>query len=98
MHRGDRHPGMHGGIVMTALPNTQLTRRLEKEGRITPALLDTKGDPLNSGLNFVTLRPRREILRDYKAVLQNIYHPDAFFARVKFVGRTLDCPKHMIRS
>jgi hypothetical protein len=49
-------------------------------------------------LNFVTLRPRREILRDYKAVLQNIYQPDAFFERVKFVGRTLDIPKHMIMS
>jgi radical SAM superfamily enzyme YgiQ (UPF0313 family) len=85
-------------VLMTALPNTQLTRRLEKEGRLTPALLDTTGDPLNGGLNFVTLRPRREILRDYKAVLQNIYQPDAFFARIKFVGRTLDCPKHLIMS
>jgi radical SAM superfamily enzyme YgiQ (UPF0313 family) len=85
-------------VLMTALPNTQLTRRLEKEGRITPALLDTKGDPLNGGLNFVTLRPRREILQDYKAVLQNIYQPDAFFERVKFVGRTLDCPKQLIMS
>ncbi len=85
-------------VLMTALPNTQLTRRLEKEGRLTPTLLDTTGDPLNGGLNFVTLRPRREILRDYKAVLQNIYRPDAFFERVKFVGRTLDIPKHMIMS
>jgi hypothetical protein len=85
-------------VLMTALPNTQLTRRLEKEGRLTPAQLDTTGDPLNGGLNFVTLRPRREILRDYKAVLQNIYQPDAFFERVKFVGRTLDIPKHMIMS
>ncbi|MGD0150089.1 MAG: radical SAM protein [Xanthobacteraceae bacterium] len=85
-------------VLMTALPNTQLTRRLEKEGRLTPALLDTTGDPLNGGLNFVTLRPRRDILRDYKAVLQSIYQPDAFFERVKFVGRTLDCPKHLIMS
>jgi radical SAM superfamily enzyme YgiQ (UPF0313 family) len=85
-------------VLMTALPNTQLTRRLEKEGRLMPALLDTTGDPLNGGLNFVTLRPRRDILRDYKAVLQNIYQPDAFFERVKFVGRTLDCPKQLIMS
>jgi radical SAM superfamily enzyme YgiQ (UPF0313 family) len=83
-------------VLMTALPNTQLTRRLEKEGRMLPTLSDSKGDPLNGGLNFVTLRPRRDILRDYKAVLENIYHPDAFFERVKTVGRTLNCSNHMI--
>ena len=31
-------------------------------------------------------------------MLQNIYQPDAFFERVKFVGRTLDVPKHMIMA
>jgi radical SAM superfamily enzyme YgiQ (UPF0313 family) len=79
--------------LLTALPNTQLTRRLEREGRLLP-LADNAGDQCTAGLNFVTLRRRRDVLADYRAVLQSVFHPDAYFARVKALSRALDCSGH----
>ncbi len=38
------------------------------------------------------MRPRRDILIDYARVLERIYQPDAFFSRVKHVGRHLRLP------
>ena len=77
--------------LLTALPNTQLTRRLEAEKRLLP-LESGGGDQCSSGLNFITLRPRRDILVDYKRVLENIYEPKAYFERVRGVGRALKRP------
>jgi radical SAM superfamily enzyme YgiQ (UPF0313 family) len=77
--------------LLTALPNTQLTRRLEKEGRLLP-LVAGKGDQCSAGLNFVTLRPRRDVLADFRAVLENVYDPGAYFERVRVLGRMLDRP------
>jgi radical SAM superfamily enzyme YgiQ (UPF0313 family) len=77
--------------LLTALENTQLTRRLEKEGRLLP-LVQGKGDQCSAGLNFITLRPRRDVLADFRAILQSIYAPDAYFERVRTVGRMLDRP------
>ncbi|MGE3648048.1 MAG: B12-binding domain-containing radical SAM protein [Reyranellaceae bacterium] len=79
--------------LLTALPGTQLTRRLEREGRLLP--LDVgAGDQCTTGINFVPLRPRQHILEDYKAVLRNVYRPAAFFERVRTIGRLLRRPKH----
>ncbi len=81
--------------LLHALPNTQLMRRLTREGRLfegynlTPAEV---GDQCTGGLNFVTLRPRREILSDYRQVLLQIYEPSAFFRRARMLGRMLDRP------
>ena len=77
--------------LLTALPNTQLTRRLEKEGRFLPVTL-SDGDQCTGGLNFITLRERRDVLADFRAVLVTIYDPVAYFARVRTVGRMLDRP------
>ncbi len=77
--------------LLTALPNTQLTRRLEAEKRLLP-FEEGGGDQCSSGLNFITLRPRIDILNDYKAVLQDIYEPAAYFERVRLVGRALNRP------
>lgn len=78
--------------LLTALPGTQLTRRLEKEGRLLPFQNVEAGDQCTAGLNFVPLRPRREILEDYKAVLTAVYRPAAYFERVRTVGRALRRP------
>jgi radical SAM superfamily enzyme YgiQ (UPF0313 family) len=77
--------------LLTALPNTQLTRRLEREGRLLPFQAGG-GDQCSAGLNFVTLRPRRDVLADFRAVLISVYDPDAFFARVRHLSRVLDRP------
>jgi radical SAM superfamily enzyme YgiQ (UPF0313 family) len=85
--------------LLFALPNTQLTRRLEKEGRlmseaeVTDLLELGGGDQCAVGLNFQTARPRGEILLDLKQILQQVYNPDAFFGRVRKVARMLDRPK-----
>jgi radical SAM superfamily enzyme YgiQ (UPF0313 family) len=77
--------------LLTALPNTQLTRRLADEGRLLPMALG-KSDQCNGGLNFVTLRPRREVLADFRAILRSVYEPSAYFARVRLLGRLLERP------
>jgi len=92
-------PGCMIGLLY-ALPNTQLTRRLATEGRLAPdsarLTSDDEVDQCTSGLNFDTRRPRREILSDYKKVLDRVYEPAAYFARVRRVGRQLDSSKRTI--
>jgi radical SAM superfamily enzyme YgiQ (UPF0313 family) len=79
--------------LLYALPNTQLSRRLQQEGRLHAAsgLVGSRdeADQCTSGLNFDTVRPRAAILRDYRAVLKSIYHPVNFFGRVSRVSRAL---------
>lgn len=81
--------------LLTALPQTQLTRRLRKEGRLHAdpdvSLFDAGqgGDQCTAGLNFATSRPRRDILADYRTVLERVYQPAAYFARVRRLGRAL---------
>lgn len=73
--------------LLYALPGTQLTRRLEKEGRLHAGVgqdRDRKqGDFSLAGLNFVTKRPRDRILRDFVAVLEHMYEPKGYFARMR---------------
>lgn len=81
--------------LLYALPNTQLTRRLEAEGRLGAqhnlALAEDVTDQCMAGLNFETCRPRDEILRDYRTVVAQIYDPEAYFARIRRMVDRLDC-------
>jgi radical SAM superfamily enzyme YgiQ (UPF0313 family) len=80
--------------LLFALPNTQLTRRLEKEGRLFRGhdlMASDAGDQCTAGLNFETSRPREDILRDCQSVIGSIYDAPAYFARVRRVGLALDC-------
>lgn len=85
--------------LLFALPNTQLTRRLEAEGRLLPPeFLDQfaelgQGDHCAMGLNFRTARPRREILADLKQILQRLYGVDGYYDRVEAMARMVDRPK-----
>jgi radical SAM superfamily enzyme YgiQ (UPF0313 family) len=81
--------------LLTALPNTQLTRRLAREGRLheeNDHLSADIGDQCTAGLNFATLRPRRDVLSDYRDVLDRIYDPPAFFKRVRNLAGLLKRP------
>lgn len=72
--------------LLYALPNTQLTRRLRREGRLFEGYNvapSDAGDQCTAGLNFLTLRPRDEILSDYRQIIEEIYHPRHFFGRVR---------------
>lgn len=70
-----------------ALPNTELTRRLQREERLFPGLgVDSKrvsGGLCVGGLNFETARPRADVLRDHMEILSNVYDADTFFDRVR---------------
>jgi radical SAM superfamily enzyme YgiQ (UPF0313 family) len=79
--------------LLYALPNTQLTRRLEKEGRLHPTPDRSRagvGDQCTQGLNFDTLRPRPEILLDYKRILEKVYDPAAYAGRLERLTGMLD--------
>lgn len=85
--------------LLFALRGTQLSRRLAAEGRLDPeAVYDAEdADQCTSGLNFRTLRPRREVLRDYRDILARVYAPAAFFGRARRVGRELDRSAQSVR-
>jgi radical SAM superfamily enzyme YgiQ (UPF0313 family) len=79
--------------LLYALPNTQLTRRLEKEGRLHSdhdLASTTGGDQCTSGINFDPVRPLRDILTDYRTVLERIYSPAAYAGRVDKLMTLLD--------
>ena len=85
--------------LLYALPNTQLTRRLAREGRLFAAAdamrfapRDDVGDQCTGGINFETARPRRDILFDYRTILARIYRPAAYYERVRTMARLLDRP------
>jgi radical SAM superfamily enzyme YgiQ (UPF0313 family) len=73
--------------LLYALPGTQLTRRLEKEGRLHAGIGEDRdrkqGDFSLAGLNFVTKRPRDRILTDFVAVLEHMYDPKSYFGRLR---------------
>ncbi|MCC2112485.1 MAG: B12-binding domain-containing radical SAM protein [Hyphomicrobiales bacterium] len=84
--------------LLTALPETQLTRRLTRESRLDPAsdmVFDGArgGDQCMAGLNFRTSRPRRDILDDHRKILVRIYDREAYFNRVRALSRRLNRPK-----
>lgn len=80
--------------LLYALPGTQLTRRLEKEGRLHPGHdlmhVETGGDQCTLGCNFDTVRPLRDILVDYRAILQNVFDPVAYAGRLSRLAAMMD--------
>ncbi len=79
--------------LLYALPNTQLTRRLAREGRLH-ANHDrgpvTGGDQCTDGINFDPMRPMRDILMDYRQILESVYDPAAYASRIDRLMERLD--------
>ena len=89
--------------LLYALPNTQLTRRLASEGRLNEELLFDPAagmDQCTQGLNFDTLRPRRNILSDYKRVLEKVYDPVVYARRLQRLAKLLgpSNPNRQVRA
>jgi radical SAM superfamily enzyme YgiQ (UPF0313 family) len=80
--------------LLYALPGTQLTRRLEKEGRLHQGhdimRVERAGDQCTLGCNFDTKRPLKDILTDYKTVLGNVFTPEAYAGRLKRMAAMMD--------
>ena len=76
--------------LLYALPNTQLTRRLEREQRLfkshSKSVTDGDIDQMTSGLNFLTLTPRVEILKNYIRIIEAIFDPSNYYKRVIYNG------------
>jgi radical SAM superfamily enzyme YgiQ (UPF0313 family) len=64
--------------LLTALPNTQLWRRLKAEGRLIKSSL---GSNTLADLNFIPRMDTQELLDGYRRILQTIYSPREYFQR-----------------
>jgi radical SAM superfamily enzyme YgiQ (UPF0313 family) len=63
--------------LLTALPGTQLTRRLEREGRLRGVPSGDSFDPPN----FQTSMDERTLLAGYRRLLASLYAPEAYYRR-----------------
>jgi radical SAM superfamily enzyme YgiQ (UPF0313 family) len=68
--------------LLTALPDTQLWRRLEGEGRL---LEESSGNNTDCSLNFVPRMNEARLIEGYKTILRSIYSP------IEYYRRALDC-------
>ena len=71
--------------LLTALPNTALWRRLEREGRLRS---DGTGDQFGRP-NFQPTLDERKLLEGYRDLLAAIYEPEAFYRRCETLVREL---------
>ena len=83
--------------LLYALPTTQLTKRLAKEGRLHEGhdimRAEKGGDQCMLGINFEPKRPILDVLTDYRDVLEQVYAPEAFARRLRKLSDLLDRSK-----
>ena len=72
--------------LLTALPQTQLWRRLQREGRL---LNESTGNNTDCSLNFIPRMDPRRLIEDYKTLLRTIYSPEEYYQRA------LECLKRV---
>ncbi len=66
--------------MLNALPDTQLWRRLEREGRLLGE--DASGNNTVSTLNFVTKMDAARLIGGYQTIMKTIYKPREYYERV----------------
>src|SRR4026209_1918266 len=64
--------------LLTALPDTQLWRRLEREGRL---LGEASGNNTSCTLNFRTRMDPAVLIKGYQSIMQTIYSPREYYQR-----------------
>ena len=65
--------------LLSALPNTQLWRRLKAEGRL---IKESLGSNTLVDMNFIPRMDKQELIDGYRRILETIYHPGEYFNRV----------------
>jgi len=73
--------------LLTALPDTQLWRRLDREGRL---LLESTGNNTDGSLNFVPRMDATRLIEGYKSIMRAIYSPAEYYQRA------LDCLERVV--
>ncbi len=73
--------------LLNALPETQLWRRLEREGRL---LTESTGNNTDGSLNFIPKMDATRLIEGYKSILQTIYSPREYYQRA------LDCLERIV--
>jgi radical SAM superfamily enzyme YgiQ (UPF0313 family) len=64
--------------LLNALPDTQLWRRLEREGRL---LAESNGNNTDCSLNFIPRMDATRLVEGYKTILRTIYSPGEYYQR-----------------
>jgi radical SAM superfamily enzyme YgiQ (UPF0313 family) len=67
--------------LLAAMPNTDLFKRLEREGRIISQDNPHSGDNVDTVLNFVPVMPAEKLVEGYKRVIAQTYAPKNYFDR-----------------
>ena len=75
--------------LLTALPDTQLWRRLKREGRL---LKESSGNNTEGSLNFVPRMEKERLVEGYRRILRTIYSPAEYYQRA------LDCLSHLTQG
>jgi radical SAM superfamily enzyme YgiQ (UPF0313 family) len=64
--------------LLTALPDTQLWRRLKNEGRL---LAESNGNNTSDCLNFIPKMDPAKLIEGYRSILQTIYNSNEYYQR-----------------
>lgn len=64
--------------LLNALPQTQLWRRLKREGRL---LTESSGNNTDSSLNFIPRIDASDLVAGYRSIMNTIYSPDEYYQR-----------------
>jgi radical SAM superfamily enzyme YgiQ (UPF0313 family) len=67
--------------LLAAMPNTDLFKRLEREGRIISQDSPHSGDNVDTVLNFVPVMPAGKLVEGYRRVIAQTYAPKNYFTR-----------------
>jgi radical SAM superfamily enzyme YgiQ (UPF0313 family) len=76
--------------LLTALPGTQLWRRLEREGRLRE--IDPASNNIDCSLNFIPKMDAARLVEGHRSILRTIYRPAEYYQR------TLDGLAHLNRD
>ena len=67
--------------LLSALPNTRLYRRLQREGRLKPENSWKGNNTHELRMSFKPVLPEETLVRGYKSILSSIYSPKQYFER-----------------
>jgi len=86
-------PWVMAGVVYP-LPGTQMSKRLDREGRLFPAarfdLPEGARDQISAGIQFKPQRPAKDVLHDLVRVMHHSYDPERYFQRCADVAVRLN--------